>query len=445
MATAFSRQRADAWRTAALSDERIRYALGYVAVQLHASAIHPNGLVEEETLLEWLEEALEEYDGAYVPRQREQAQAILFAARSLGGFLLERGGTIYGFVHRTFQEYFAAHYLAADRKASTERILARLDDPAWQEVLVLAVAEAVRLHPRQTTALLEAVQAAPEPLPGLIPQRSLFLARALAELSSAYIPAHVVRQAVTQLVAAHVGHRARPSAESSWSPQSLRSAIVAAVRRLRAAPGSVEVMGTCLADARPEVRLSATELILEAEWIDAELVAPLLGAVSKYAEPAATPREALLRHHKQVPDAFTATLVPARELLTDRALVAQRWMRDLWRTILQLLYLRPDRGADALPADVMADSALTPLLRAAWFEDWPDTCLLTSLTNLVDAHAPGAHDALLVLAVWNEEHVVEQAPQARRGDGATPPPRLAWLVPHCRPRSYPRPYPRPSP
>ena len=57
--------------------------------------------------------------------------------------LLERGPGLYGLIHLTFEEYFAAVALAQQGQESVEpvvrQILGRVGEPAWREVIVLAI------------------------------------------------------------------------------------------------------------------------------------------------------------------------------------------------------------------------------------------------------------------------------------------------------------------
>ena len=62
--------------------------------------------------------------------------------RDRAGLLIDRGGGIYTFPHRTFQEFLAACY-AADRNRSEAMTTAARSDPSrWREVLLLSVAHA---------------------------------------------------------------------------------------------------------------------------------------------------------------------------------------------------------------------------------------------------------------------------------------------------------------
>jgi formylglycine-generating enzyme required for sulfatase activity len=62
--------------------------------------------------------------------------------RDRAGLLIDRGGGVYSFPHRTFQEFLAACY-AADRNRNEEMATAARQDPSrWREVLLLSVGHA---------------------------------------------------------------------------------------------------------------------------------------------------------------------------------------------------------------------------------------------------------------------------------------------------------------
>jgi len=222
MVRAFVRQRQNAWVSLGLSEERFRYAMGYVAARLHASPDHPTSLAEETVVQSWLEDALREFDGAYRPAHREQAGALFRSAAELGGFLLARGDGAYGFIHRTFQEYFAALFLAWDPHRVIEEVYHRLDEPAWHEPLRLAVADLARRRPADLRNLAKAILEVPEPAPGLLPRNALFLAACLPELKH-LPPDDLIAAAVTQLLAAY--------ADRDWPPRRDHATTVAPAER----------------------------------------------------------------------------------------------------------------------------------------------------------------------------------------------------------------------
>ena len=74
----------------------------------------------------------------------QAARHFLQDARDYAGLLLERGAGTYGFLHRTFQEYFAAVAIVQKGQQTVtpivDAIVAHLGDEAWYEILRLSLA-----------------------------------------------------------------------------------------------------------------------------------------------------------------------------------------------------------------------------------------------------------------------------------------------------------------
>jgi hypothetical protein len=401
---AFIRQRQDAWASLGLSEERFRYAMGYVAVRLHANPDYPTSLAEEAVVQSWLEDALREFDGTYRPAHREQAGALFCSAAELGGFLLARGDGAYGFIHRTFQEYFAALFLAWDPHRVIEEVYHRLDEPAWHEPLRLAVADLARRRPADLRNLAKAILEVPEPAPGLLPRNALFLAACLPELQR-LPPDDLIAAAVTQLLATYAD-RDWPPDESTLPPLPLRNAIERALRPLGALPAARAAFADALTGADPARWLAAADLILEFDWCHPDLIPPLLAAARDHAEPVATIREALWRQVRNHPQALKCHDLPLRTLLDDPAQAAALTRRPVWRAVLQALYLRPDWTPDEplTPDAVCFDSRLTPWLQRAWQEGWSEEQICAELLDLAQSATDPvlARDAAWALAISDE-------------------------------------------
>ncbi|MBC7250349.1 MAG: NACHT domain-containing protein, partial [Anaerolineae bacterium] len=203
-AEAVFRQRQEQWgrlsqevggRDLADALERIT---AHLAFRLHADPACPAGLADEDRIRCWLLEALADEPALTRDRRPDDvADDLLAAAANLSGFFVARGEGVYGFLHRQFQEYFAARALVA-RPDAKDLFLSRLGDPAWREVLLLAVGLAGR---RVSESLLQAALDAPDPTGGLLPHNLLFVAAALRELDRP--PADLVRRVAEGLIRAY--------------------------------------------------------------------------------------------------------------------------------------------------------------------------------------------------------------------------------------------------
>ena len=67
------------------------------------------------------------------------AEQFLQTVRGKTGILVERGKQRYGFLHLTFEEYFAAKELIVQKKTRADFIKQHLHDPRWREVILLAI------------------------------------------------------------------------------------------------------------------------------------------------------------------------------------------------------------------------------------------------------------------------------------------------------------------
>ncbi|MCB9138607.1 MAG: hypothetical protein H6642_09690, partial [Caldilineaceae bacterium] len=385
---AILRQRWDEWRTLEMvkgddfvdeegSDDPFHFVIGYVAAHLFT---HANALAEEEEMVALLANGLRQYFGAVRRRDaRRLARNLLVTCRDQGGLLLERGDGIYGFLHRTFLEYFAAVYLTWDEAQAPAELAARLDDPAWREVLLLGVAAVGEGQPEMTDALLLALLDAPEPAGDLIPRNGLFGAAALAELR----PDRVSNDVTGRIFAALVrGYREPvwPAQQGLETAEPLRAAIERAVTRLHDHPGWIAAAAAGVGYPEERDRLAVGGLILATGWWRAELIAPLQQSLCDFAAPFMTPGLALAHLYQEMPDAFESTY----PWLADRAASGARLAADPdWRTILTLLYANPGNLSLEIPPPILA-TPLTPIVVEAWRAGVAGQALLATVAAAAD-------------------------------------------------------------
>ena len=71
---------------------------------------------------------------------RQGVEEFLRKVRETTGLFVERAPGVYGFMHLTFEEYFAARYIADnDQSDILEIIRSHLDEPRWNETILLAL------------------------------------------------------------------------------------------------------------------------------------------------------------------------------------------------------------------------------------------------------------------------------------------------------------------
>lgn len=116
-----------------LDERRIVELLGPVAFWMHEA--HPGGSVSRHELARRVADQLTSQEGVPLDRAWRLADEFLSLIQEHSGLLIEREAHL-TFIHRTFQEYLAARYLATRRDVN-QRAQALLPYPHWEEVLML--------------------------------------------------------------------------------------------------------------------------------------------------------------------------------------------------------------------------------------------------------------------------------------------------------------------
>jgi len=152
------------WRTAqgvpesALVDDRyLTRLLGRLAYWLHENK--STGTASEQEVYrelgqEWaLIKGLDwEEDN---PDIENEVKKFLQAVREHTGLFVERAPKLYGFMHLTFEEYYAARYLVARSKNRAKLIREYLHQPRWEEPILLAIGFVGLDSPEDAAELLE--------------------------------------------------------------------------------------------------------------------------------------------------------------------------------------------------------------------------------------------------------------------------------------------------
>ncbi|GHO98495.1 NTPase [Reticulibacter mediterranei] len=138
------------WRTAQgvpesaiVKEEYLTPLLSKLAYWLHVHK--PTGIVTERELYNVLgEEWANLHDFEWNPDRlntkiREEISKFLLNVREHTGLFVERAPRHYGFMHQTFEEYYAARYLVALSKIRAKLIRQHLHDPRWDEPILLAL------------------------------------------------------------------------------------------------------------------------------------------------------------------------------------------------------------------------------------------------------------------------------------------------------------------
>ncbi len=124
-----------------VSEIEVEEMLGPLAYKMHES--EETGRLSEKELRDHLCELHSDAKGlpAKNPDIRREVDDFLRRVKEHTGLLVEHSPGVYGFMHLTFEEYFASREMVASVRDAPKLISAHRHDPRWEEVLLLAIAQ----------------------------------------------------------------------------------------------------------------------------------------------------------------------------------------------------------------------------------------------------------------------------------------------------------------
>lgn len=169
-------------------DPRLAMTVILPAVAWHLHAKTSSGLIEENELQGVLVKALKQA-WSDPPEDVAQAQASRFRRdiSEFSGIFLERGLSaneqrIYGFLHLTFEEYFAARRLTDKWQREGNAVLGPLlHDPRWSEVILLAAGHLAQYSQFEATKFVRAILEAGSQYEEILHRDLLLTARCLGD------------------------------------------------------------------------------------------------------------------------------------------------------------------------------------------------------------------------------------------------------------------------
>jgi len=214
-----------------------------------------------------------------------EVETFLQAVREHTGLFVERAPRRYGFMHLTFEEYYAARYLVARSRTRAKLIRQHLHDPRWDEPILLALGFVGLDYPQEAAELLETAilaqgEAAEEEgltsshQEDLLGRDFLFALRCLAD----QIPTDplLVQRLVERLVDEWLYQH------GSGRFQRYRQALAERAAQLQgssADPALIRLLTAALRDDHPDVRSSAAGALGRLEPQSPEVVPALLAAL----------------------------------------------------------------------------------------------------------------------------------------------------------------------
>jgi tetratricopeptide (TPR) repeat protein len=145
----------DASKVVLKENEMVRL-LGPLAYWIHEEK--PSGLVTQAEVAEKLAEKWAEINGEEADSEsvRQAVEEFLRKVRETTGLFVERAPGVYGFMHLTFEEYFAARYIVDnDQSDILEIIRSHLHEPRWNETILLALGYHGVHNPAQIDKLVQ--------------------------------------------------------------------------------------------------------------------------------------------------------------------------------------------------------------------------------------------------------------------------------------------------
>jgi len=139
-----------------LRESEVVQLLAPLAYWMHETK--PSGLVTQAEVEEKLATQLAEINDAE-PESDSIRQAVaefLRKVRETTGLFVERMPGVYGFMHLTFEEYFAARHIAGNDQSEILRLIQEhLHDPRWNEPILLALGYYVDRSPSQVKKFIK--------------------------------------------------------------------------------------------------------------------------------------------------------------------------------------------------------------------------------------------------------------------------------------------------
>lgn len=187
--------------------------LSEFAYQLHS---HDLPLTEKEVFAMTRQTMARYYRRALEQIQRAHVEQFIETLRSSSSLFVERGQGLYGFIHRTFQEYYTMRYLVDKQHYPlVDKRLAPAEDlkafvaqkchiSTWHEPLLLLIAykseQKDRDERQQATALIEIILASRDSYDSLLHRHLLLAASALIDCNAWFIDIPLQHQVASQLL-----------------------------------------------------------------------------------------------------------------------------------------------------------------------------------------------------------------------------------------------------
>ena len=309
------------WRTAqgvpesALADDRyLTRLLGRLAYWLHehkSTGMATEQEVYQELGQEWARIKGQDWEEDN-PDIESEVKKFLRTVREHTGLFVERAPKRYGFMHLTFEEYYAARYLVARSKDRAKLIRQHLHKPRWEEPILLALGFVGLISPEDAADLLETaimtqgeeakeLDFFPSPYEDLLGQDDLFALRCLGDNIPARPP--LLKQLMERLAGELLHHTAPAQFQRYRDALNERLSYVGASE---VASVLLSRLITALHDSNADVRSSTAQSLGQLGQASPEAVAALVAAFDSDAPVRRSAAQSLGQLGQEAPEAVAA-------------------------------------------------------------------------------------------------------------------------------------------
>jgi hypothetical protein len=233
--------------------------LGPVAFWLHETS--PSGLAYRTDVEMQMQKHLairKGHDPEHPPLDIcQEVSDFLDKVREFSGIFVERGEGLYGFMHLTFEEYFAARWLVVNPNTALLDIRRHLHQPRWREPILLGIGYlSDRFFTDYPSSLVQSILEANSEYEDVLHRDKLFSAACIADCL--YILESLQQKVISELVALYCDRKDRGRYKSLQ--QQIEAALVA-LRRGPSEPVLERELVRALKSPDAELRGHAMEIV----------------------------------------------------------------------------------------------------------------------------------------------------------------------------------------
>ncbi len=308
------------------------------------------------------------------------------------GILAARAEELYGFLHLTFEEYFAARKLIRYPDMITDEIIKKAYKPRWREPLLMAIGTLNQyLLPDERNRLLRSLLEGKDPMDNLVPRSANLIALSFAEMG--YLPDNsLIRDVVIKLLNAYT------KTENFEDGEILRSNVVETFQAFSKKENEiysqvVEFLYEFLKSpaSKRSFKNAVVDLLLNLNWTSHSLVSSIIENLPDDMMNWGWPfHKYLAIRANENSDSLNHPELEFRKFLLDYPQVVPQILgSQSWSRILIMLYgglIEKDKSYEFDPRGIFRRSSLTE-----------------SIIDALDAESPPESLTEECMAIWHSE------------------------------------------